>query len=353
MSDLSTIAQLTAATTTRAVGLCYDEVAVNTSLLQDIENKRKNKAVMKVMAASFGMKMAVIPAALAVSALAPGIILPLLTFGGLYLACEGVSHMLEKDEDPKKEGLQQAGKDARAIEKDRIKRVLVIDGLLSVEITVMTLGIIAGAPALIAGAALAATGVIRTVGMYSLIGGIINMPRAGKWLENRKGNGPATKVAQKIGKALGKANPYIIKGFSIAGTMALLMIGGGLLIHGIPGGEHLMSSALGTLGANPVVHGLVEKVIELGAGLAAGFVARPVMDKMFEGIAHGFKKTKEVIQKPFKSKPKKQPAPVVAPPAPANSNTLQNAPDAKQAFNSPKTANATQAPVQKPAAPKP
>ena len=165
MSDLSTIATLTAATTTRAVGLCYDEVAVNTSMLQDIENKRKNKAVLKVMAGSFGLKMAVIPAALAISAFAPAVILPLLTIGGLHLACEGIRHLREKDEDPKKEGMQQHGKDAKAFEKERIKKVLVIDGLLSVEITVMTLGIIAGAPALIAGAELGETGVSCTVGM--------------------------------------------------------------------------------------------------------------------------------------------------------------------------------------------
>jgi Protein of unknown function (DUF808) len=203
---------------------------------------------------------------------------------------------------------------------------------------------------------LAATGALRTAGMYTVIAGILNIPRAAKWLENRKGEGQVAKAARATGKKLEKAMPYIIKGFSIAGTLALLMIGGGLLIHGIPGGEHLMNNALGVLGSNPVVQGLAVRVVETVVGLGAGFIARPLMDKMFDAIGTGFKKGKELAQKPFKSKPKKQPAPVIAPPAPANNNTpLQSAPNAKADFNkTPAPAAPAPAPeVKKPAAPKP
>ena len=359
MTDLSTIASLTATATTRAVGLCFDEVAVNTSILQELEQKRKNRAVLKVMGFSFGIKMLVIPAALALTAVAPGIIVPLLTVGGLHLAAEGVRHMREKhDNNHKKDNDADEGKNLspEQVEKARIKKVLVIDGLLSVEITVMSLGVIAGLPALAAGAVLAATGALRTAGMYSVIAGILNIPRAAKWLEARKGDGLVAKAARGVGKKLEKSMPYIIKGFQIAGTLALLMIGGGLLIHGIPGGEHLMTNALGVLGSNPIVQGLAVRVVETVVGLGAGFVARPVMDKMFDAIGNSFKKGKELAQKAFKSKPKKQPAPVIAPPAPANNNTpLQNAPKAKEDFNKTPAAPAPapQAPAQKAAAPKP
>lgn len=343
MIDGSSIAALTKVASVRAVGLCFDEIACNTKMLQEIEGKRRKNALLKVMGGSIALKMLVIPAALAVTAFIPGAILPLLTFGGFHLASEGMKMLRGKeDEDEGPNHEAHKGKTPEQIEKDRIKKVLIVDGLLSVEITIMTLGVIAGLPALAAAAVLAGTGLIRTAWMYGLIGSIINMDRAGKWLSERKGDFAPLKAARAVGKAMNKAVPYIVKGFSIAGTVALLMIGGGLLIHGIPGGEHLMATALGHITSNAMVVGLLERVVGTAVGIGAGAVGIPVLDRLYGGIAKGCKAAAKFVASPFKKKkkpanddkaPKAAPA-VAAQPAPeAAKDALKNAPDAKADLN--------------------
>ncbi len=340
LESLPTILALTGTASTRAVGLCFDEIAVNTKLLQDIEARRKTRSVLKVMGGSLAMKMLVIPAGLAVSALAPGAILPLLTIGGLHLSCEGVRHLLGKYDEHAEEGAAEGHKQktAEQFEKDRIKKVLTIDGLLSVEITVMSLGVIAGMSALGAAAVLAGTGLIRTAWMYTLIGTVISIPRVGEWLTQRKGDGLRAKAAHKPGKAMVKSTPYIVKGFSIAGTLALLMIGGGLLVHGVPGAEHLVEGAIGSLTSNGVFQELLLRGAGTLAGLGVGFAARPVMDAIGSVIMKGFSAVKKRVMGLFKPKAvndNKAPAPaaVPAPPAPASPAALQNVPDVKADLN--------------------
>ncbi len=331
---VDSIAALTQLASTRAIGLVFDEVAVNTKMLQELEPKRKIPAVLKVMAGSLSIKMLVIPAALALNVFFPGAIVPLLTFGGLHLATEGFKSLKgEEHEDDDKDGHKEKKKQtAKEFEKESIKKVLVIDGLLSVEITVMTLPIIAGVPVLAAGAVLALTGLIRTSWMYTVIGSIINMPRAGEWLAKTKGDGAIPKAARAVGQAMGKAMPYIIKGFSIAGTAALLTIGGGLLIHGIPGGEHFMQGALNAISSNGIVQSLVSHVIGGVAGIAAGFVGQPVLDRLYSAIGKGVKAAVKLVKTGFTKKPKK-PANDDRKPAPAAAPALQNMPDAKAALN--------------------
>lgn len=338
VESLSHIFALTQTASMRAVGLCYDEVAFNTKMLQDFEPHRKNRALLKVMAGSVTIKMLVIPAALVVSTFAPWVIAPLLAYGGLHLACEGMHHMRGKEDGHDHGGHgAHAPKTQKEFEKERIKQVLTIDGMLSVEITVMTLGVIAGLPALAAAGVLAMTGVIRTTWMYGLIGSIISLPRAAGWLLRRKGEGALAKAAHKLGRGIEKAMPYIVKGFSVAGVVALLMIGGGLLLNGIPGGEHAISAAIGSISASGVVHGLLTRVLGIGAGLVAGFAGRPLVDALEGGVQKGFIAVKNKIVGLFRRKPavkKDQASPVSAPAAgqPA-ADALKNVPDVKSALN--------------------
>lgn len=327
------IAALTKIASVRAIGLCFDEVAVNTKMLQDIEEKRKIPALLKVMGGSLAIKMAVIPVALAVNAFIPGLILPLLTLGGLHLASEGVRHMRGKYDHEEEAGSPDGKKSAKEFERDRIKKVLTIDGLLSVEITVMTLGVIAGAPVLTAAAVLAGAGLIRTSWMYALIGGILSMPRLGKWLEKREGDGKVAKAARSFGKSLDKAMPYIIKGFSIAGTAALLMIGGGLVLHGF-GVEHVINHAIGGAISNGMLAGLAERAVATVAGIGIGLAAGPVLDIAFGAIGKGFKAAKKLVTEGFKGKGKdKQPKPAPQAPTPAAAPALSSVPAVKADLN--------------------
>jgi uncharacterized protein len=338
IESAASLSELTKVASLRAVGLCFDEVACNTKMLQEVDGKRRTNALLKVMGGSLTIKMLVIPAALVVNTFIPGAILPLLTFGGFHLASEGMKMLRGKEDKDEAPGhAAHKGKTPEQVEKDRIKKVLIVDGLLSVEITVMTLSVIAGLPALAAAGVLAATGVIRTAWMYGLIGGIINMDRAGKWLSERKGDIAASKIARSVGKSMNKAVPYIVKGFSVAGTVALLMIGGGLLIHGIPGGEHLMTSALGHITTNGMALGLMERAVGTVVGIGAGYVGVPVLDRLYHVVSKGCKAVAKLVSRPFKKKKADDKAPKVAPTlaaAPeAAKNALKNAPDVKADLN--------------------
>lgn len=344
-----TIWALTQAASIRGAGLVLDEVAVNTSMLQELEQKRRIPSVLKVMAGSFSIKMMVIPAMLAINAFIPGAILPLLTFGGMHLASEGLKHLMEKIEEkkkakehaktPEKKAASAKPLDPKKHEKETIKKVLVIDGLLSVEIAVMTLPIIAGAAPLVAAAALAATGAIRTTWMYSVIGGVLSMPRMGDWLEKREGNNPVAKAARWLGKGMHKAMPYIVKGFEVAGTAALLMIGGGLVLHGIPGAEHLIETAVHTIGGSGIADWVITHAIEGVAGLGIGAIAHKPLEMLYSTIGKGVKAVATPVINLFKSKTKKpandNPAPAAAPKEPDTSAApaLASAPDAKAALN--------------------
>ncbi|TAL32387.1 MAG: DUF808 family protein [Alphaproteobacteria bacterium] len=345
LMTVESIAALTKLASIRAAGLVLDEIAVNTSMLQELPPKRKIPAVLKVMGGSLAIKMAVIPASLLVTAFAPGFIPILLCFGGFHLAMEGAKSLFNKDHDndgkDDSSGKPVKQQTAKEFEKNTIKKVLIIDGLLSVEIAVMTLPIIAGAAPLVAAAALAATGAIRVAWMYGLIGSVINMPRAGEWLAKRTGDGPLPKAARAVGNALNKANPYIIKGFRFAGMAALLIIGGGLVLHGFPAGAHLVTGALGAVTSNGLALGLMERAVDAVIGIAAGVAAKPVLERLYSGIGKAVSATVINPVKRLFGKKKKDtggkpgndntPAPAVV--TPSQAPALSSAPDLKAAVN--------------------
>jgi len=291
--DFSIIAAMTKLATQKAAAISADDIAVNTSILQETEPKRRVPAVLKVMGGSLLIKAAMIPVALLISGFAPWAILPLLALGGLHLASEGAEKLLGKDDKACKDHTKHEKdnslcpdrpKSPKEVEKEKIKNALFVDGLLTAEITVLTLSIVAGAPMLTVLAVLAATGLIRTGWMYGVVAGLTNMDTAGKWLSGRKGDDIVAKAARGMGKVLDKSAPYLMKGISLVGTVALFVIGGELMLHGVPGAEHLVTSALSAVTANPLVQGMLAHVAETAAGVAVGFAAQPVMGFIEPGI---------------------------------------------------------------------
>lgn len=303
--DLAAIAALTKISTQKAAAILADDIAVNTSILQETEAKRRLPAVLKVMGGSLAIKAAMIPVALLVSSFAPWAILPMLAVAGLHLATEGAEKM-KGEKAPSCENHNQHDanspacpirpKTAREIEKEKIKEALVIDGVLTAEITVLTLAITAGAPILTVLGVLAATGLIRTGWMYGVVAGLTNMDTGGKWLAEREGDGLLAKTARSIGRGLSKSAPYLMKGISLVGTLALFVIGGELMLHGIPGAEHMVTGSLTALSTNPIVQYAISHIAEAAIGLAAGFAAAPIMEKYVEPA---IKKTVSAIKSVF------------------------------------------------------
>ena len=326
---LASIAAMTKTAALKAASISGDDVAVNTKQLNGLDPSREIPALLKVMRGSLRNKAILVPIALAVSAFAPWAVLPMLAGGGLYLASEGAQNLIGKGHEAEGENGQGA-KDGKALEKGKVNGALKVDFILSAEITVLTLSIVAGAPILAQLAVLAATGLAMTAGMYGLIGGLIRLDDAGKWLEKREGQGPIAKAVRQVGTAIRKSSPYIMKGISVLGTAALFVIGGELLLHGVPGAEHLVAGALGTLSANPLIQGAIGLAAETAVGLAAGFAAMPLMNIIEPKIEQAIDAVKKLAAKIPKISFRKQKTPQPrqsVPPAPAESfSALQKTP---------------------------
>ncbi len=359
LDALANIAAMTKACTQKAAGICGDDVAVNTKQLMGLERGRGVPATLKVIKGSLLNKAILIPVALTVSAFAPWAVLPMLAVGGLHLASEGAHNLLGKGHGHG-HGHEGHQHEAKETEKDKIRGALTVDFILSAEITVLTLSMIAALPLIGQLAVLAGTGAAMTLGMYGLIGGLVNMDGVGKWLEERQGDNALAKAARGLGKGIGKVMPHIMKGISFAGTVALFIIGGELLLHGIPGAEHMVTSAVGTMVANPAVQGVAAFVAETAIGFAAGFMAMPLMDKLEPKIDQAadyvkkqFAKLKERCAAKKKSKPKAEasaPAPQLSP---SKLKDLAAAHEMNKAAQKPANDDKSAPPAQKPAAPKP
>jgi predicted DNA repair protein MutK len=222
-------------------------------------------------------KLILVPAALAISAFAPWAVTPLLMAGGLFLCYEGIEKLLHKyihskaeDESHHAEltaALADPAVDLVAFEKQKIKGAIRTDFVLSAEIIVITLGVVADAPFLTQVAVLAGIAALMTVGVYGLVAGIVKLDDAGLALSRRTG------LQRALGAGIVRLAPYLMKALSIAGTAAMFLVGGGILTHGIPILHHWIEE-LGALSAT-VANG-VFGMIAGAAALAAVSLARKV-----------------------------------------------------------------------------
>ena len=169
-----------------------------------------------------------------------------------------------------------AGIDMVALEKDKIKGAVRTDFILSAEIIVISLGTVATATFAEQVAVVVGIALIMTVGVYGLVAGIVKLDDAGLYL-SRRANG----ALQLVGRALLAAAPLLMKALSVLGTIAMFMVGGGILMHGVPALHHLVDSAAaaaaGVPGVGPVLKAVTPTVIDALAGVLAGAAALAVV----------------------------------------------------------------------------
>jgi uncharacterized protein len=217
-----------------------------------------------------------VPSALAISAFAPWLVTPLLMVGGAFLCYEGFEKLAHKflhsaaEDDAHKAELSQAladpSVDLVAFEKDKIKGAVRTDFVLSAEIIAITLGTVADKPLLTQTAVLVGMAVLMTVGVYGFVAGIVKLDDLGLWL-SRKGSG----LLKAVGRAILWAAPWLMKLLSIAGTAAMFLVGGGILVHGVPALHHLVEAS------NKAVGWVAEPAINGGVGLVAGALVLAVV----------------------------------------------------------------------------
>ena len=274
------VATMTKVATQKTAGVLGDDLALNAQQVTGVRAEREIPVVWAVAKGSLVNKAILVPAALAISAWAPWLVTPLLMLGGAFLCFEGVEKLAHKllhgadEEEANHAEHAQANADATVdlvvFEREKIQGAVRTDFILSAEIIVIALGTVASAPFLQQVAVLVGIAVLMTVGVYGLVGGIVKLDDLGLWL-----SGKASSAAQALGRGLLAAAPWLMKGLSVAGTAAMFLVGGGILVHGIGPLHHAIEGvgaalAQGALGG--VWQALATNALNAVAGIAAGAV---------------------------------------------------------------------------------
>ena len=277
-SVLDDVSLLTKVAAKKTAGVLGDDLALNAQQVAGVKAERELPVVWAVAKGSFINKGILVPAALAISAFAPWAVTPLLMVGGAFLCFEGfekLAHrfMRDAEDDAHRAELARAVADPTtdlvAVEKDKIKGAVRTDFILSAEIIAITLGTVAAEPFMTQVAVLGGIALIMTVGVYGLVAGIVKLDDGGLWLSRRPGA-----LAQSIGRGILTAAPWLMKFLSVAGTAAMFLVGGGILVHGIAPLAHAIeglaerATAFGGLGG--VLHALLPLLANAVVGLVAG-----------------------------------------------------------------------------------
>jgi predicted DNA repair protein MutK len=256
LDDIATVLDDVAAMTNMAAkktaGVLGDDLALNAEQVSGVRANRELPVVWAVAVGSFKNKLILVPVALALSAIAPWAIAPLLMLGGAYLCYEGFEKLahkfLHKEAEDKAhdaeilEVLTHPDVDMLAFEKDKIKGAIRTDFVLSGEIIIITLGAVAGAAFLTQVAVLSAIAVIMTVGVYGFVGLIVKLDDIGLYLKNKPGSKALKWLRLATGNFLLSFAPRLMKSLTVIGTIAMFLVGGGILTHQIPVAHHFIES---------------------------------------------------------------------------------------------------------------
>jgi len=284
-SILDDVAAMSKVAAKKTAGVLGDDLALNAHQVSGVRADRELPVVRAVAKGSLKNKVILVPAALAISALIPWAITPLLMIGGAYLCYEGCEKIAGKflhdssDEAHRKEHLQalvNPAADMVAVEKEKINGAIRTDFILSSEIVVIALGTVASAAFGKQVAVLIAIATLMTVGVYGLVAGIVKLDDAGLRLSQKSGNNPWSKFQRGAGEFLLNLAPYLMKTLSIVGTVAMFMVGGGILTHGIPGAHEWIEHVAHGAGGIPAVGGMLETILpsllDIVIGVFAGIL---------------------------------------------------------------------------------
>jgi predicted DNA repair protein MutK len=290
-SVLDDVAVLTKVATKKTAGVLGDDLALNAQQVAGVDAHRELPVVWAVAKGSVVNKAILVPAALAISAVAPWLITPLLLVGGAFLCFEGFEKVVHKlfhkqEEQAEHErhvaALADASVDLVAFERDKIKGAVRTDFVLSAEIVVIALGTVAAAPFLTRVSVLVALSALMTVGVYGLVAGIVKLDDAGRYLA-RRGEQDGSGLYAALGGGILRAAPWLMKGLGVAGTLAMFLVGGGIVTHAVPGlhdAVHHAAEALGALGVLlPTLLDFVAGVVTGGLVLSAWSVVQRVRGK--------------------------------------------------------------------------
>jgi len=280
-SLLDDVSLMTKMAAKKTAGVLGDDLALNAQQVSGVKADREIPVVWKVAKGSFINKVILVPLALLISAFAPWAITPLLMIGGAYLCYEGfekVYHSLmhRKGAEAEEKAELDTSEDVAVYEQRKIKGAIRTDFVLSAEIIAITLGTVAGATFSQQVIVLCGIAIVMTVGVYGIVAGIVKLDDLGFYLARKR-----SALAQSLGRGIVSAAPYLMKTLSVVGTLAMFMVGGGILTHGLPPVHHLFtdwaSYSMVVPGVGAILGGLTPTLLNAVFGLIAGGVVMLVV----------------------------------------------------------------------------
>ena len=241
LDDVSVMSKVAAKKTAGVLG---DDLALNAQQVTGVRAERELPVVWAVFKGSAVNKLIMVPAALFLSAVFPWIITPLLMLGGAFLCYEGfekVAHRLlhsrEEDEEEHTQRLKAVtdkAVDMVEFEKQRIRGAIRTDAILSAEIIVIALGTVQDETLAVRIGVVSLIAAVITVGVYGLVAGIVKLDDLGMYLIEKEGDSRLERVRRKFGEMILNFAPKMMKTLSVLGTAAMFLVGGGILVHGVP-----------------------------------------------------------------------------------------------------------------------
>ena len=288
LDDIATILDdvsvMTKVAAKKTAGVLGDDLALNAQQVSGVRAERELPVVWAVAKGSFINKLILVPAALLISVFLPWLITPLLMVGGAYLCYEGCEKLLHKflhgrdakeaEHQQRLQAVSDENVDLVAFEKTKIKGAIRTDFILSAEIIVISLGAVQSATFGVQVAAICAIAVLMTVGVYSLVAGIVKLDDAGQHLMQTPADSTAAGARIAFGQAILTVAPWLMKTLSVVGTAAMFLVGGGILVHGIPGSHDWIHHLQEMAGA---MSWLVPLLINLVGGVVAGALVLTVV----------------------------------------------------------------------------
>ena len=286
LDDIATILDdvsvMTKVAAKKTAGVLGDDLALNAEQVSGVRADRELPVVWAVAKGSVRNKLILVPAALAISALLPWAVTPLLMVGGLFLCYEGfekVAHKLlhAKTEDDVHRAahlvaLARSREELLAVEKDKIQGAIRTDFILSAEIIVIALGTVADRVLGVQVGVLTGIAALMTVGVYGLVAGIVKLDDLGLRMSRM-----ASAALAATGRGILRAAPWLMKALAVAGTAAMFLVGGGILSHGIHAVSEWIHEAVvdaATIpGAGAVLGALTPMLANAVVGIVAGGLA--------------------------------------------------------------------------------
>ncbi|PQJ61686.1 DUF808 domain-containing protein [Photobacterium angustum] len=271
---LDDVAVMTKVAARKTAGVLGDDLALNAQQVTGVRAEREIPVVWGVAKGSFKNKLILVPAALLISVIAPWLIQPMLLLGGLFLCFEGVEKIVEKlfhseaSTEDKVDVLAQSDVDIAEYEKEKIKGAIRTDFVLSAEIIVISLGVVQEHPFLTQAIVVSVIAAVMTAGVYGLVAGIVKLDDAGLYLVNHS---EQASLKNRFGSLLVNIAPYLMKALAFVGTIAMFLVGGGIVVHTLPHSHEIVENivqAVNFPGAASILPPLMNGIVGVIAGAA-------------------------------------------------------------------------------------